>query len=75
MSVYDLETKKIENYHFEHGMEQMAIMNEKIYILSDWKIYVYDINNISNMTPIRSIEVSSMDEEFSYLSGMFTVDN
>ena len=56
-------------------MEQMAIMNEKIYILSDWKIYVYDINNISNMTPIRSIEVSSMDEEFSYLSGMFTVDN
>ncbi|WP_226394518.1 LVIVD repeat-containing protein [Claveliimonas monacensis] len=75
MSVYDLETKKIENYHFEHGMEQMAIMNEKIYILSDWKIYVYDINNISDMTPIRSIEVSSMDKEFSYLSGMFTVDN
>lgn len=72
MSVYDLETKKIENYQFGHGAEQMSIMDEKIYILSDWKIYVYDIND---MNPLISMEVDSMDKEFSYLSGMFTVDN
>lgn len=49
----------------------MAAANNKIYILADWKIYIYDIEKIEL---IKSMEVNHMDNDFSYLSGMFVLE-
>ncbi len=70
LSVYDLETKELTEYSFEHGAEQMSIANDKLYILTDWKIYVYDIGSME-LTDTASI--SPMDKDYSYLSGLFVI--
>lgn len=72
LSIYDLTTGELKDYSFEHGAEQMAIANDKLYILADWKIYVYDVES---MELLRSVDVEQMDDDFSYLSGIFVIDN
>ena len=72
LSVYDFATGKSVYKDFDHGVEQMQIVDGKIYILSDWKIYVYDLETLE-LTKTREIE--PMDRYFSYLSGMFVVEN
>ena len=71
LSIYNLKTGELNYYKLEHGAAQMAVANNKIYILSDWKIYIYDIDKIEL---IKSIEVNPMDNDFSYLSGMFVLE-
>lgn len=69
--IYNLKTKELNDYQLEHGAKQMAAANNKIYILADWKIYIYDIEKIEL---IKSMEVNHMDNDFSYLSGMFVLE-
>lgn len=72
LSIYDLNTKQQKYYELNHGAEQMAIANDKIYILSDWIIYVYDAKT---MELIENVDITQMDSDFSYLSGIFAVEN
>lgn len=72
LSVYDIETGELEDYTFEHGAEQMLISNGCLNILSDWKIYLYDINS---MELVKSVDVTKMDNSYSYLSGLFAIKN
>ena len=71
LSVYDLETGAITDYDFPHGAEHMSITGDHMYILSDWKIYKYDL---ANMECVKSIDVSHIDRHFSYLAGLFAVN-
>lgn len=71
LSIYDLDTKQQENYELNHGAEQMAIANGKLYVLADWKIYVY---HADTMELIQSVDITQMGRDYSYLSGMFTVE-
>lgn len=72
LSVYNLETGEVKDYTFEHGAEQMLISNGYLHILSDWKIYRYDL---SDMELIKCVDVSKMDNSYSYLSGIFALEN
>lgn len=71
LSIYNLKTKELSDYKLEHGAEQMGVANNRIYFLADWKIYLYDIEN---MNLIKCTEIDSMDNDFSYLSGMFVIE-
>lgn len=72
LSVYNLETKQQKYYKLNHGAEQMAIKKNKLYILADRKIHVYDAKTIKL---IKKVDITQMDSDFSYLSGLFTIEN
>lgn len=72
LSVYDFETNELKDYSFDHGAEQMCVVNDKLYILADWKIYVYDIES---MELLQSTDINQMDNDFSYLSGLFVIEH
>lgn len=69
ISLYDLDTKEIRNYQLDHGVEQMTINKDNIYILSEKIIYKYKIKELSlefkNMIKILTLSDSS------YCSGVF----
>ncbi len=71
LTVYDLETKEQEYTDFNHGAEQMSIANDKMYVLSDRTLYVYDMNT---MELVNSTDISPMDNNYSYLSGLFVLE-
>lgn len=71
LTVYDLETKEQTYTDFNHGAEQMSIANDKMYVLSDRTLYVYDMNT---MELVSSTDISPMDNDYSYLSGLFVLD-
>ncbi len=70
LTVYDLETKEQTYTDFNHGAEQMSIANDKMYVLSDRTLYVYDMNTIEL---VNSTDISPMDNNYSYLSGLFVL--
>ena len=72
LSIYDLNTKQQKYYELNHGAEQMSIANDKVYILANWTIYVYDAKK---MELIENADITQMDSDYSYLSGIFTVEN
>ena len=72
LSIYDLDTKQQKYYELNHGAEQMAIANDKLYVLADWIIYVYDAKTIEL---IENVDIPQMDSDFSYLSGIFALEN
>lgn len=69
-TVYDLKTKEQKCTEFNHGAEQMSIANNNMYVLADRTLYVYDIET---MKLINSTEISNMDNNYSYLSGLFVL--
>ncbi len=71
LTVYDLETKEQTYTDFNHGAEQMSIANDKMYVLSDRTLYVYDMNT---MELVNSTDISPMDNDYSYLSGLFVLE-
>ena len=48
----------------------MSIANNKMYVLADRTLNVYDINTIKL---VNSTEKSNIDSDYSYLSGLFVV--
>lgn len=71
LSIYDLDTKQQEYYELNHGVEQMEIANGRLYVLADWKIYVY---HADTMELTQSVDITQMGRDFSYLSGIFAVE-
>ncbi len=71
LTVYDLETKEQTYTDFNHGAEQMSIANDKMYVLHDRVLYVYDMNT---MELVNSTDISPMDNNYSYLSGLFVLE-
>ena len=70
LTVYDLKNKEQNYIEFSHGAEQMSIANNKMYVLADRTLNIYDINTLKL---VNSTEISNMDSDYSYLSGLFVV--
>lgn len=68
LTIYDLNTKQQTYHELTHGAQQMALMNNTLYILSDWTITAY---RADTMEQIKTAEITPMDGHFSFLSGMF----
>lgn len=70
LTVYDLKTKEQKFTKFKHGAEQMSIADDKMYILADRTLNVYDINT---MKLLNTTNISNMDNDYTYLSGLFVI--
>lgn len=70
ISFYDLQTQEATYYELEHGVSSMDIVDNHLYILHDRNLYQYDIDT---MQLKRKIEVSHIDEKYSYLTGVFSI--
>lgn len=70
ISLVDLKTDKTTTHSFDHGAEQVAIVDEKIYILTKEKIYCYSLNNW-DLIKVTEVEIDNQD--FSYITGIFGV--
>lgn len=71
LSIVDLETKTVEEHALEHGADQMIVTDGSIYVLGDWSIYRYDVEN---MELIGNKSIEKMPGSYSYLSGLFSAN-
>lgn len=69
LSVVHLASGKMTQSDLKHGAEQMLVRDSKIYFLSNWKLYSY---NLRDMKQIGERKIEVMDHDYSYLSGMFS---
>lgn len=68
LTIYDLNTKEQTYQELSHGAQQMALMDDTLYFLSDWAVTAY---RADTMEQIKTAEITPMDGHFSFLSGMF----
>lgn len=68
VTLIDLNTGDAKSYTLNHGMEQMALLGDKLYVLSNWNLYCYSLNDCRL---IKQIKIESMDSDFSYITGLF----
>ena len=70
ISLVNLETNKITTHSFNHGAEQVTVVNGKIYVLSKEKIYCYSLDDWSLL---KTTEIKKENQDFSYITGIFAV--
>lgn len=76
ISIINLETKEARGFHLNHAAQQIIISEDSMYILGDWKIYRYSLDNMSleksaPITKMSESEVSLEGPKHSYLTGLF----
>lgn len=71
ISFYDMQTKELTYYDLEHGVSSMNIVDNNLYILHERNLYHYDIET---MQLKNTTVVSHMDEDYSYLTGIFAIE-
>ncbi len=68
LSVIDTVSGEIETYHFDHGIDQMLVNSEGLYILSGRRLYRYQTEDISL---IYSTALEPVGSKYHYVSGFF----
>lgn len=71
ISIYNLETKELNNIELGHDAEQMTINENVIYILSDKIIYQYELKDMNLYLKCKT-QIKKSNEE-NYLSGIFYI--
>lgn len=71
ISIYNLETKELNNIELGHDVEQMTINENVIYILSDKIIYQYELKDMNLYLKCKT-QIKKSNEE-NYLSGIFYI--
>lgn len=71
ISIYNPQNGEMKYARLNHEAEHMQIRNDKMYILAERKIYAYDIET---MDCIKEVSVENMDRNFSYIPGIFVVE-
>lgn len=71
LSIVNLKTGSIEECSLEHGTDQMIVTDGSIYVLGDRSLYRYDAKD---MKLIGSKSIEKMPGSYSYLSGLFSVN-
>jgi len=72
ISIYNLETKELNNIELGHDAEQMTINENVIYILSDKIIYQYELKDMNLYLKCKT-QIKKSNEE-NYLSGIFILN-
>lgn len=72
ISIYNLETKELNNIELGHDVEQMTINENVIYILSDKIIYQYELKDMNLYLKCKT-QIKKSNEE-NYLSGIFILN-
>lgn len=70
ISIYNLETKELNNMELGHDAEQMAINENAIYILSEKIIYQYELKDMNLYLKCKT-HVEKLNEG-NYFSGIFS---
>ena len=64
-----METRKLA-----HDVTEMVVIGTKLYMANSWEreLYAYDANSFELE---KSVVVSSMDDDYSYLSNIFSMND
>lgn len=74
LSVCDLAGGKVETRKLAHDVTEMVVIGTKLYMANSWEreLYAYDANSFELE---KSVVVSSMDDDYSYLSNIFSMND
>lgn len=68
VTLIDLNTADKTTHFLNHGAEQMTLVDKKLYVLSKGALYCYEIDD---WVLAKKIDLAPMDNEFSYITGIF----
>lgn len=72
ISLYNLKTKDVCNYPLDHGVEQMTMKDDSIYILFEKRIHKYKI--VESKIELENMINIDMLSSNNYCSGVFTYE-